>query len=167
MSFCIWMFMSQVPGCHGSSFFEAFNQHLAHRLGLIQHGPLVSHRKRQRDSQMRMTKSQKETTWQSNENDKVTERDNVTVKWEWQSHRKRQRDSQMRMTKSQKETTWQSNENDKVTERDNVTVKWEWQSHRKRQRDSQMRMTKNWIKKTSWDWFCYSWFVFNLSVCKL
>ncbi|XP_048739593.2 EGF domain-specific O-linked N-acetylglucosamine transferase-like isoform X2 [Ostrea edulis] len=29
-----------VPGCQGSSLFEAFNQHLAHRLKLTQHGPL-------------------------------------------------------------------------------------------------------------------------------
>nr|XP_034305094.1 EGF domain-specific O-linked N-acetylglucosamine transferase isoform X2 [Crassostrea gigas] len=29
-----------VYGCHGSSLFEAFNQHLAHRLKLTQHGPL-------------------------------------------------------------------------------------------------------------------------------
>ncbi|XP_022298960.2 EGF domain-specific O-linked N-acetylglucosamine transferase-like isoform X2 [Crassostrea virginica] len=40
MRFGMYYNQPVVPGCHGSSFFEAFNQHLAHRLGLIQHGPL-------------------------------------------------------------------------------------------------------------------------------
>ncbi len=35
------VFLLQIPGCHGSSLFRAFHQHLMHRLKIEQDGPLV------------------------------------------------------------------------------------------------------------------------------
>ena len=38
-----YYFLFQIPGCHGSSLFRAFSEHLVHRLHIPQHGPLVCH----------------------------------------------------------------------------------------------------------------------------
>ncbi|XP_069142595.1 EGF domain-specific O-linked N-acetylglucosamine transferase-like isoform X1 [Argopecten irradians] len=40
MRYGMYYNMPLVPGCHGSSFFRAFNQHLSHRLELQQLGPM-------------------------------------------------------------------------------------------------------------------------------
>ncbi|XP_061195475.1 EGF domain-specific O-linked N-acetylglucosamine transferase-like isoform X1 [Saccostrea echinata] len=60
-----------VPGCSGSSFFEAFNQHLAHRLKLTQHGPL--------ESKIRITLLSRKTKYRNILNEDELRRAMITV----------------------------------------------------------------------------------------
>jgi len=38
------MIILQIPGCYGSSLFQAFSAHLVHRLHIPQDGPVVCNR---------------------------------------------------------------------------------------------------------------------------